>query len=1347
MPDYDLSRLNSRSFEQLVQALAMDILGPGLVIFGDGPDGGREATFDFKVPYPSDMDCWNGYCVVQAKFLQRPKNTYEDGNWAVAELKSELEKYLEPDSARKMPEYYLFVTNVVLSPVQEKGTKDRAFELLEEYRGRLSLKGFDVWDYDKLRTFLDNNGDVRQANEAWITPGDVLASLTRRLDLEGQNFDEIITSFLEEELLNDQFVNLEQAGHRNSDGIPLAQVFVDVETVDQIQGLRLAESQQSKPIVYDDGLSDSLQQGFIREIVDLAAEHLDFHSLEVGHDGPTSLPDSSQPTRGRFVLIGGPGQGKSTVGQFICQVFRASIVSRRMSRNYLPETSKALSLIQRHCDDENIDYNTVSRFPFRVILSQFATALSAVSSTDVTSVISYLSYQIKRRTGEEVSVGDLKQWLSKYPSIVIFDGLDEVPSSSNRDQVLEAIQAFWVDVSRLNADVLAIATSRPQGYNNEFSPAFYRHRWLVPLTNQHALHFGERLVEVRYGTDLDRKEKVIERLKRAIDDNSTSRLMRSPLQVTIMTALVDQMGRPPSGRWNLFDSYYEVIYQREMERDIPASELLRRFRPNIDAIHNRVGLVLQIASEQQGKTDSWFTGQKFRSLVKARLEEEGHSGIALSSLTDKIADAALERLVFLVGVESDQVGFEIRSLQEFMAAECLMDGTDAQVELRLREIAPLATWRNVFLFAAGKIFAKKQPMRGMISSFCSVLNDAKDDKVAGKYLAGTDLALSLLEDGLAQDMPNFARSFSRIALRSLDAPSEKWHQRLASIYHPDFEEAYVDEISRRLNDAREDHRWGAWCCLRNLIGTNVEWAEELAEQFWPSEPISQFNILSKGVTKRGPSWDSRKLVELMPAIEISRFRNMPFFPIEGGEEKLVLSEEQVAMINLVHRRADEGRIQMGFLGSRLRHSTIASIQREESSSLLKLQGLSESHPSWRIYRAAGKFLNNPCKQTLAEQLRAVASIYYPGIEEEVLNWNPDIPWPFLACLTACTDKDSLTMLADKAQNGELGDFGQWKDAELRWIERGVTAEDIISMSDNRLPFDQEIDIRGFPVTLAIWPYVQTGVERMKLVDSLLELHGSMDESEARSFVASAIAVSLLHHALTENPHEMTLPNKLSLRSLRVVYEDIRTVAYVPLSIVLELIGDIDEDTAEFFISLSRINSNFPSYGIRPNIRDEKVSQILRMFSYAPDKTFLLPVMETLARVGLFNGRSLGELSPGDFENPDHKVAAFVLSLAQETWSTDRANFLTQALPRILEIAPGAVDRIISTLIQGRCSGAKYDEFIVELGTLIPINMHASRAYYWGLLEDSLGRRTSNFGDLNVGRKFELSSDLIGVLVD
>ena len=90
MTDYALARLSHRSFEHLVQALAVKIIGPGIVVFGDGPDGGREATFERKVAFPSALDPWDGYGVVQAKFLQRPYGAPKDGDWALNQLKDEL---------------------------------------------------------------------------------------------------------------------------------------------------------------------------------------------------------------------------------------------------------------------------------------------------------------------------------------------------------------------------------------------------------------------------------------------------------------------------------------------------------------------------------------------------------------------------------------------------------------------------------------------------------------------------------------------------------------------------------------------------------------------------------------------------------------------------------------------------------------------------------------------------------------------------------------------------------------------------------------------------------------------------------------------------------------------------------------------------------------------------------------------------------------------------------------------------------------------------------------------------------------------------------------------------------
>jgi hypothetical protein len=78
MPDYDLAGLSARSFEQMIQALACEVIGSGIVIFGDGPDGGREATFTGRLSnFPSAADNWDGYLVVQAKFCQRQRGSFK----------------------------------------------------------------------------------------------------------------------------------------------------------------------------------------------------------------------------------------------------------------------------------------------------------------------------------------------------------------------------------------------------------------------------------------------------------------------------------------------------------------------------------------------------------------------------------------------------------------------------------------------------------------------------------------------------------------------------------------------------------------------------------------------------------------------------------------------------------------------------------------------------------------------------------------------------------------------------------------------------------------------------------------------------------------------------------------------------------------------------------------------------------------------------------------------------------------------------------------------------------------------------------------------------------------------
>lgn len=349
--DYDLSRLNSRSFEQLMQGIAVRVLGAGTVIFGDGPDGGREAAIDGRIPYPSETENWEGTTVLQAKFRQRPEGTSVDGEWAVERLKQEIASYAEVDSPREWPDQLIFATNVTLSPAKGAGAKDRMFELADESK----LRGFDVWDYDKLRVYLDQFDDLRRTFAAYILPGDVLAETVAALESinsERPDFDDAMARFLQKELLADQWANLEQAGRSDDEQVPVSRVFVDLPFSDQRQPDPPVESSQ-----------EDLMPGFVAHVVEAASHRLDPASLNSQRGNRESEESGPSPSEGRLVLLGGPGQGKSTVGQFVCQMFRAALLRTRPPDSLSDEVKDALSALEDHCGSDELSLPTVMRFP------------------------------------------------------------------------------------------------------------------------------------------------------------------------------------------------------------------------------------------------------------------------------------------------------------------------------------------------------------------------------------------------------------------------------------------------------------------------------------------------------------------------------------------------------------------------------------------------------------------------------------------------------------------------------------------------------------------------------------------------------------------------------------------------------------------------------------------------------------------------------------------------------------------------------------------------------------------------------------------------------------------------
>ena len=384
------------------------------------------------------------------------------------------------------------------------------------------------------------------------------------------------------------------------------------------------------------------------------------------------------------MIIGGPGQGKSTLGQFLCQIYRTSILVDRLDK-LIPEAASIIKQLEIQRSKNNSELPKVRRFPIRIELNRYATKLANNPSL---TLINYIKEELSRLGNIECDLANIRHWLKFYPWLLVLDGLDEVPQSSNRKQVLEEIQNFRVDVANLNSDVFIVITTRPQNYSGEFNKKEYRHLYLLPLTAEYALRYARQLLETRYGSDRDRQEQIFHRLEKACTVQATARLMQSPLQVTVMTRLVEASGEPPSQRYRLFQQYYQTFYNREIERGIQSSSLLNDRKTDIDFIHYRAGLLLQARSEQEGNTEAILTNDDFQILVKHRLNEIEFTGNKADVLLKQITDVTIQRLVFLIRRQENEVSFEIRSLQEYAAAEALLKGSEEFVKKRFREIAP-----------------------------------------------------------------------------------------------------------------------------------------------------------------------------------------------------------------------------------------------------------------------------------------------------------------------------------------------------------------------------------------------------------------------------------------------------------------------------------------------------------------------------------------------------------------------------------------------------------------------------------------------------------------------------------
>lgn len=410
------------------------------------------------------------------------------------------------------------------------------------------------------------------------------------------------------------------------------------------------------------------------------------------------------------LIVGGPGQGKSTLLQYVCQFYRA----RLLGRNAYTGEQQQLAWL-----------TNVARVPIRLDLrkyaqwanartNQFTAAKKQRKERDKAprwpSIEQYIAAEVTHRSGGRTfSIKDLGLLVSVEPMLIALDGLDEVANLKHREQVSEEIVRTQARLDADAIDLVVLVATRPGSttsalWSSQAFPNLYLHRLSQGLRLQYLQ---------RWATVAKLSAPAADKLQKTFMDNQNVPHIRElasyPMQLAILLHLLYRRQLLPQQRTDLYREYLKTFLDREQTED--KEPLLSEQRQVIEDIHAFLGWYLQTKAEE-GTSAGSIERAELKKLVRDHLagREDGQR------LAEQLFSAISTRVLCLVERDTGSFQFEVQSLREYFAALYIFEnaptkGTGNSRDDCLNELLQRPYWSNVCRFFVG-MFSKVE-VRGI----------------------------------------------------------------------------------------------------------------------------------------------------------------------------------------------------------------------------------------------------------------------------------------------------------------------------------------------------------------------------------------------------------------------------------------------------------------------------------------------------------------------------------------------------------------------------------------------------------------------------------------------------------
>ena len=671
---------NAERFQHLCQSLLSSDY-QALQCFPVGqPDGGR--------------DGWDSESrtVLQVKFKRTDDE--ENAEWIIESLEKELPKIQK--LASRGAEKYIIATNARGTAHQDAGRIDKVQKWLDE---NLPIPGICFWR-DEIDRRLDKaSASLKLKYSELLSLEDGLEiALGAALGNEHERQQDAIQAFIVNQFEADRTVKFKQVSLSND----LLDLFIDVpigfslrltENPGKNSAAESARSYLSAMSRSDRRLLFNSSYGQEEVLVAGKGNSVGRNSLGAAE---LLLSSEAQEHLNLVVLEGAPGQGKSTMAQFVCQMHRARYLNDHQVLNMSPSAVRT----------------TPFRVPIKVDLRDYAAFLDGNSpfSTDNSpkeplSLDVFLAQLISFGSGGvPFNAYDVLSILKNAPVLLFLDGLDEVADISAREHLITTIGDSLTRWSNFDADLQVVVTSRPSVFGR--APSFGKYGFvtlkLQNIDEQRINEYAEKWVKARNLNSTEKSE-VKKILSEKLELAHIRELTRNPMQLTILLSLIHQIGHSlPDQRTDLYSRYVDLFLTREADK----SALVREHRVILLGFIQHLAWVLQTQAESS-KTAGSITKTKLQELAHSYLEAGGQP----VDIANDLFGGGLERIFVLVERIEGLYEFEVQPLREFYCAQYLYStahvGTYRDEVLRgdraqrFEALAANPFWLNVCRFYAG----------------------------------------------------------------------------------------------------------------------------------------------------------------------------------------------------------------------------------------------------------------------------------------------------------------------------------------------------------------------------------------------------------------------------------------------------------------------------------------------------------------------------------------------------------------------------------------------------------------------------------------------------------------------